>query len=406
MQQACLLFEEDKLQACPPPMAETGRRAREPIKRNKSPSARGSLRSFFTCKEYHHHEGDAKKSRCRRIGCPGSFCKLRDLHRPETSPPEPCKRRASVSSSGSAAANSSKKTPLAEINPVVSNSFSSHSPASVVAASSSSSPLGGSFRGMPLGRLSVCYECHMVVDPINGTPRYSSVRATICTCPDCGEIFMKAESLEIHQAVRHAVSELGPDDTGRKIVEIIFQSSWLKKRTPGCTIERILKVNNTAKTTARFEDYRDSIKNKASKLAKKHPRSTADGNELLRFYCTTFACSLGLNGATNLCDSITRCNLCSIIRDGFKADSLGRIRTMATSGRAHGAAQMASKNERIAMLVCRVIAGRVKRNQDGAEEYDSVAGAAGGHSNLDELFVFNAKAILPCFVVIYSCCTL
>jgi hypothetical protein len=35
------------------------------------------------------------------------------------------------------------------------------------------------------------------------------------------------------------------------------------------------------------------------------------------------------------------------------------------------------------------------------EEYDSVAGAAGLYSNLDELYVFNPKAILPCFVVIY-----
>jgi len=44
----------------------------------------------------------------------------------------------------------------------------------------------------------------MVIDPINGVLRDSSLRATICTCPDCGEIFMKAESLELHQSVSHA----------------------------------------------------------------------------------------------------------------------------------------------------------------------------------------------------------
>lgn len=64
------------------------------------------------------------------------------------------------------------------------------------------------------------------------------------------------------------------------------------------------------------------------------------------------------------------------------------------------------------MLVCRVIAGRVKKNLDGnnnnnnnsnnLEEYDSIGGAAGLYSNLDELYVFNPKAILPCFVVIYK----
>ena len=29
-------------------------------------------------------------------------------------------------------------------------------------------------------------------------------RSTVCACPHCGEIFPKIESLEHHQAVRHA----------------------------------------------------------------------------------------------------------------------------------------------------------------------------------------------------------
>lgn len=62
------------------------------------------------------------------------------------------------------------------------------------------------------------------------------------------------------------------------------------------------------------------------------------------------------------------------------------------------------------MLVCRVIAGRVRKNnvtvvEGGSveEEYDSVAGATTGvYSSLEELYVFNPRAILPCFVVIYQ----
>lgn len=79
--------------------------------------------------------------------------------------------------------------------------------------------------------------------------------------------------------------------------------------------------------------------------------------------------------------------------------------TTATSGKAHDkAACVEESEEKRAMLVCRVIAGRVKKNAEGGmEEYDSVAvaGAVGAYSNLDELLVFNPKAILPCFVVIY-----
>lgn len=381
-----------------------------------TPSAKGVLKNFFTCK--HHHQQQQEHS--KRIGCSGSICKLRDMERPDAAaaaappplppPPqgEPCKRRGPLNGEGAKYSSRKKQQPLSELNGVVvSNSFSSHSSASVAAAaaaaaasSASSSSIGGSFRRMHLRRFSGCYECQMVVDPVSMLSRDSSLRATICSCPDCGEIFVKAESLEIHQAVRHAVSELGPEDTSRNIVEIIFQSSWLKKQTPLCKIDRILKVHNSTRTVTRFEDYRDSIKLKANKLPKRHPRCTADGNELLRFHCTTFMCPIGLDGATNLCTSIPQCNLCSIMKNGFKKDCQGRIQTMATSGRAHDVVGI-TPEQKSAMLVCRVVAGRVKRKQDEVEEYDSLAGASGVYSNLDELFVFDPKAILPCFVVVY-----
>ena len=79
------------------------------------------------------------------------------------------------------------------------------------------------------------------------------------------------------------------------------------------------------------------------------------------------------------------------------------------------------------MLVCRVIAGRVKRVDLPAADasataekkstvednsvvgvsssggtFDSVAVNAGVYSNLEELVVYNPRAILPCFVVIYK----
>ncbi|XP_008781482.3 uncharacterized protein LOC103701262 [Phoenix dactylifera] len=395
------------------PMAEA-KRGSKPVKRShkskrqaymkaeKPPTLR-AFRSFFSCKDYRVVEGNKRK--CKRIVCSGSLCSLKGssgVVRPEATSPEVYKKMAS---------SRWLKAPPNETNRAVSNSsYSFNSSASITAPSSSSSSLsssssslGGSFRGKHLRRFSGCYECHVAVDPVNGVSRAPSMRATICPCPDCGEIFMKPETLELHQAVRHAVSELGPDDTSRNIVEIIFQSSWLKKEPPVCKIDRILKVRSTQKTIAEFEIYRDSIKSRANKVAKKHPRCIADGNELLRFHCTTFACSLGLSGSTNLCQSAPQCNVCSIIRDGFKMDSLGKIQTMATSGRAHDMARIASGDAKRAMLVCRVIAGRVKKSQDALEECDSVANQAGVvYSNLDELFVFDPKAILPCFVVVYS----
>ncbi|KAG8044049.1 hypothetical protein GUJ93_ZPchr0458g22312 [Zizania palustris] len=354
----------------------------------ESPSYRLALRSFFSCRNSGSHR---YSSHCKKLkdNPPLPRVMHRRLDQDQLAdataapPPEPYfKRRASASACNSSSERSVKK-PLKQ------------------EAGSLSSEAGGSCR---LRRLSGCYECHMVVEPISGALRDNfSMRATICSCPDCGEIFVRAETLQLHQAVRHAVAELGPEDTSRNIIEIIFQSSWLKKQSPVCAIDRILKVHNAPRTLARFEDYRHSVKTKAATLSRRHPRCTADGNELLRFHCATLSCALGLHGATHLCDD-DACGACAVIRDGFSppAPAGGGIRTMATSGRAHDA--VADGGERRAMLVCRVIAGRVRQREGDStteEEYDSAAGTAGVYSNLDELEVFNPTAILPCFVVVY-----
>lgn len=278
------------------------------------------------------------------------------------------------------------------------------------AATSSSG--GGGGHHASLRGLSGCYECRAInVEPMSR--RYPRPRE-LCACSQCGEVFNKADSLEHHQAIRHAVSELGPEDSGRNIVEIIFKSSWQKRDRPICQIDRILKVHNAARTVARFEAYRDAVRTRCRATA---ARAAADGNELLRFHPAALACPLGLNGATSLCDDDDACGVCAAIRHGFApwagAHPLG-VRTTASSGRAHDCGAAAAAAQQAggcrAMLVCRVIAGRVRRNDDDgrAEEeegaFDSVAGdeaASSVYGNLEELFVANPRAILPCFVVIY-----
>lgn len=360
-------------------------------------------------------EENSKKN--KKMRCSGSLCNnTKVMQRPEPASPEILQRKSrgapapvsSTSSSSHEGSNRSIKSPV--LSELSSNNNNSNNSVLLKSSSSNTNATAANYsiKGIPFRRLSGCYECRMVVDPVLSFTRDPSLRATICSCPHCGEIFMKPENLELHQAVRHAVSELGPEDTSKNIVEIIFQSSWLKKQAPVCKIDRILKVQNTQKTINKFEEYRDSIKFKATRLPKKHARCIADGNELLRFHCTTFMCSLGLNGSSNLCNSIPHCNVCSIIKNGFKLADEGPtgkgILTTATSGRAHDRADVGlEEQESRAMLVCRVIAGRVKKSPEGggSEEYDSVAGATGVYSNLDELYVSNPKAILPCFVVIY-----
>ncbi|KAG4960881.1 hypothetical protein HKD37_13G037987 [Glycine soja] len=238
----------------------------------------------------------------------------------------------------------------------------------------------------------------------------SNVSSTV-TCHKCGEQFNKWEAAEAHHLSKHAVTELVEGDSSRKIVEIICRTSWLKSENQCGRIERVLKVHNMQKTLARFEEYRELVKIKASKLPKKHPRCLADGNELLRFYGTTVACSLGLSGSSSLCLS-EKCCVCRIIRNGFSAKEelkggIG-VFTTSTSGRAFECIEVFDHDPslRKALIVCRVIAGRVHRPLENIQEmagqtgFDSLAGKVGLYSNIEELYLLNARALLPCFVVI------
>lgn len=246
----------------------------------------------------------------------------------------------------------------------------------------------------------------------------------LSSCHKCGDIISDApDALEDHHATHHAVTELKEGDSARSIVEIIFQTSWLRKDMPGARPERIYKVHNSPKTIAKFEDYREMVKMKASKISKKHSRCLVDGNELLRFYSTTVACHMGktrtstsscLPWTASLC-ALASCGVCQILKHGFPIKGQPGIYTNASSGQAHDSFMFSKDydsmvtNARRAMLVCRVIAGRVKKSgyessQDGpVSGYDSVAGEAGVYTDLEELLVFNNRAVLPCFVVVYSC---
>ncbi|KAG7037909.1 hypothetical protein SDJN02_01540 [Cucurbita argyrosperma subsp. argyrosperma] len=433
------------------------------------PSAQSSwdqIKNLITCKQVEAtrvHEPTKRSPANSKLGSScSSICRFRDVvhgnakivHRPDNSP--------ETSSLG-------QETRL--LTTKATNGSSSRTLTAPTRTKNGASASYSSSRGLQLRKLSGCYECHTIVDPsryfvfynrsssstmlidivfyglslrldlwtfstsrfqrqllfnyklkkelkLELNFRYPIPRSSICPCPQCGEMFPKIESLELHQAVRHAVSELGPDDSGRNIVEIIFKSSWLKIDRPICKIERILKVHNTQRTIQRFEDCRDAVKTRALACARKNPRCAADGNELLRFHCSELLCDLGSRGSTGLCASIPGCRVCSVIRHGFqcKPGEPAGVRTTASSGRAHDSFECGDGRRR-AILVCRVIAGRVKRIAEdlsaaaveeenlsaaAAASYDSVSRQSGKYSNLEELIIFNPKAILPCFVVIYE----
>lgn len=252
------------------------------------------------------------------------------------------------------------------------------------------------------------------------------LRNDIFPCTACGEIFQKSHLLEQHQAIKHAVSELLDGDSGKNIVNIIFKTGWSnKEKNP--EILRILKIHNSPKILSRFEEYREFVKAKAARngaVKRRDERCIADGNELLRFYCSTFCCDLGHSGNSSICTH-QYCSVCGIIKSGF-SPKLDGISTLSSSWRAHVAIpeeveqEFGFMNVKRAMLVCRVVAGRVGCEGDVEDDvtiakedggYDSIVGRScsgdgnnGTYSRLDEeeLLVFNPRAVLPCFVIAYT----
>ncbi|KAF0904649.1 hypothetical protein E2562_036022 [Oryza meyeriana var. granulata] len=239
-------------------------------------------------------------------------------------------------------------------------------------------------------------------------------------CHRCGDRLANHDALESHHLSRHAVTELVEGDSSRKVVEIICKAGWPKSENALGRVERVLKVHNAERSVARFEEFRETVKGRAARLPKKHPRCLADGNELLRFHATTLSCSLGAGNSSSLCTSGS-CSVCRIIRHGFSAtrevkDGVG-VFTTSTSKRAlegiqetdAGAgdeAEAANAGVRKALLVCRVVAGRIHRPLENLQEvaaqpgFDSVAGKVGAYASIEELYLLNPRALLPCFVVI------
>ncbi|KAK4781468.1 hypothetical protein SAY86_015570 [Trapa natans] len=174
------------------------------------------------------------------------------------------------------------------------------------------------------------------------------------TCHKCGEQFSKWEAAESHHLSKHA--DILP--INYRFPCTVLYDSYSSNRACGRRLiaedGRDYMQDGVGKVRAqhdkdragpqgpqhaeeRFEEYRETVKIKASKLSKKHPKCLADWNELLRFYRTTLSCSLGLNGSSSLCVS-EKCCVCRIVRNGFSArkelkDGIG-VFTTSTSDRA------------------------------------------------------------------------
>ncbi|KAL6648401.1 hypothetical protein ACP70R_012625 [Stipagrostis hirtigluma subsp. patula] len=296
--------------------------------------------------------------------------------------------------------------------------------ASVVLSTPSSPCASSTFMPSPLsprslGATPVPSSPRKLVQAGRQSSRSFAARGDVFPCKVCGEVLSRPQQLELHQAMKHSLSELSHLDSSMNIVRMIFLAGW-KPATSGepPAVRRVLRIHHHPRALARFEEYRDLVRARAARRCSTsgecavgvEERCIADGNERLRFHCSTMLCSLG--GGGGVCGS-PYCCTCSILRHGFagKQADVDGIATYASGWAAHASLpddverEFAFLQVRRAMLVCRVVAGRVGRaDADDKVAYDSVVPVRGGGSGGDdvELLVFNPRAVLPCFVIIYS----
>lgn len=166
-------------------------------------------------------------------------------------------------------------------------------------------------------------------------------------------------------------------------------------------------MKNSVEIHEKFERYREKVKMKAYEEFKRHPRSSVDGNEVLRFYGTVMTCSKRSLQVTEFCKD-PFCRVCRIIQSNFNIRNLNRTEIRLSTSSEEVCDSMVSltkmkknKTER-AVIVCRIIAGRVASLVDSEhEDYDSFI-RAGTQPKSENLIVRNHSAVLPCFVIVFN----
>lgn len=156
-----------------------------------------------------------------------------------------------------------------------------------------------------------------------------------------------------------------------------------------------------------FHQYGDQIRKSGSGSA----------NSDLFFHGTTLTCDL-LN--TNHCCCDEGCGVCGISQNGFDASRIGSniprfkrfghgIYLAPNSSKCHDYTQGVPEYGVRAQLLCLVACGaQYELRQDNTtlqqppSQFHSVYGRSGGSLNYDEIVVYDVRAVLPQFVVVYS----
>jgi len=196
-----------------------------------------------------------------------------------------------------------------------------------------------------------------------------------------------------------------------------FTQKW-KHAGATPTVDDVLAVFPSHKARSDYLTYREQLETSGGFKAK----GMSAGNERRRFHGTARECTLGLSGNATLC-ALPGCNVCSIIRTHFRVNlaklnfGWGRfgkgIYFTSTSSKSHSynaksEKQSGGKATRVMFLTKVAVGKGYKTTQDRQDltappaGHDSVLGETGVALNHDECVVYNEKAALPGYLIVYS----
>lgn len=169
-------------------------------------------------------------------------------------------------------------------------------------------------------------------------------------------------------------------------------------------VRTVFRVSYSAGVLERFEKYREKVKKNACEQYPWHPRSTVDGNELLRFYVTTMRCFQGkpAKKVYDLCKD-PFCCLCQIVQFKFNTEHAGnQLNTSDKELSSRTSALARVRSVKRVAIVCRIIAGTAVNEVEG--EYVGPDSTRLGEMqfSLENCVVKNPSSILPCFVIMFS----
>ncbi|CAL1354001.1 unnamed protein product [Linum trigynum] len=221
--------------------------------------------------------------------------------------------------------------------------------------------------------------------------------------------------------IRTQFVEVSIGDPARNVAEMIFHrasSSLNPTNSATRKIRKVLRVNNSAEIVERFERYREKVKKIACREELRgYPRSSVDGDEVLRFFGTTISCcnqqqysSAAATEARELCRN-KNCGVCRAIRCSFNTEHHRKNSGIQLSTRSDELTDehcvtglskvVVGADQERAVVLCRAIAGATTTDASKVNNGRNIH-KTDPNSNSESLVVTNPGAILPCFVIVFT----